>query len=178
MRIRFCGVGGQGIIKAAYIFGNAAVIDGYKVVQTRTYGSAYRGMLSKSDVIISKKPIYELEFIHPDILVCFSQKGYKTYREGIHPEGLLFIDSDLVQLDIPHPHIYKLNASVLSYERFGSKIFSNMIVMGYLIAIAEPISKESMEKSISQKSPNGTEKENLEAFEIGYSIGLERGSRI
>ncbi|HEC89944.1 MAG TPA: 2-oxoacid:ferredoxin oxidoreductase subunit gamma, partial [Thermoplasmatales archaeon] len=95
---------------------------------------------------------------------------------GIHPEGLLFIDSDLVQLDIMHSHIYKLNASVLSYERFGSKLFGNMIMLGYLTAIVELISKEAMEESISQKTPGGTEEENLEAFEIGYNIGLKEKS--
>ena len=173
MKIRFCGVGGQGIISVAYILGNAAVLDGYNVIQTRTYGSAYRGMLSKSDVIISKTPIYELEFIYPDILVCFSQKGYKVYKEGIHPDGMIFIDSDLVQVDINNSNIHRINASVLSYERFNKKIYGNIIMLGYLTALVEPATKESMEKVISQKAPAGTEKENLEAFKIGYNIGLE-----
>jgi len=173
VKIRFCGVGGQGVIQVAYILGYAAMIDGYRVLQTRSYGSAYRGMLSKSDIIISRNPIYELEFIHPDILVCLSEKAYDAYKYSVHPELQFFIDSDSVKMDLTHPKLYSLNASTLSYDRFGDRLYANMIMLGYMVAVSRVVSKDSVEKSLTSNTPKGTENVNLEAFQLGYSIGLD-----
>ena len=173
MKIRFCGVGGQGIVRSAYILGYAAMIDGYRVLQTHSYGSAYRGMLSKSDVIISNTPIYEFEFTYPDVFICLSERAYNAYKGSIHPEIKLFVDSDLVKIDTPLNSKYCLEASTLSCERFGDRIYANMILLGYMVSIVKPVSRESVEESINKNFPGGTSQVNLEAFQLGYNIGLD-----
>ncbi len=61
MNIRFCGFGGQGIVLSGYILGSAAIEENLNTLQTQSYGSESRGGACKSDVIISKEEIYEIE---------------------------------------------------------------------------------------------------------------------
>ena len=172
IKIRFSGLGGQGIVKVGYLLGNAAVLDGKNAVQTRSYGSAYRGTTCKSDVIISDSEIYEIEFHDSDILVCFSQEAYDYYNKELKHEGKLFIDEDLVKTEKTHQIFYRIPATSLSYKYFSKDIFRNIIILGYLIAVTELVSKKSVEKVISQIMPQGTKKLNLQAFEIGYKQGF------
>jgi len=76
LSIRFSGFGGQGIVLAGVIYGEAAVADGLNAVQTQSYGSASRGGASKCDLIISREKIYELESSQIDVLISKSQDAY------------------------------------------------------------------------------------------------------
>lgn len=173
MKLRFSGFGGQGIVMAAYIVGSAAVLDNNNAIQTQSYGSASRGGACKSDVIISQGEIYELEFHDPDILVIMSQEAYTKYIPELSVDSLLFIDQDLVKPDGEHQNLYKIRATELAYKKFKRKIVGNLVMLGYLTAIAEPVSKKAMQDSIKQRVPKGTEKLNLDAFEEGYKLGLQ-----
>ncbi len=56
--IRFSGSGGQGIITLAVIFAEAVGVYSDKYVcQTQSYGPEARGGKSKSEVVISNRPI-------------------------------------------------------------------------------------------------------------------------
>ena len=57
-RFLFSGSGGQGVITAAVILGEAAVIhEGLNAVQSQSYGPEARGGASRAEVIISHDPI-------------------------------------------------------------------------------------------------------------------------
>ena len=59
MRMVFTGSGGQGVITAAIIFAEAAVIyEGLNATQSQAYGAEARGGATRSDVIISDTEIY------------------------------------------------------------------------------------------------------------------------
>ena len=51
--MRFVAFGGQGIVLAGVIMGEAAIADGMNAVQTQSYGPESRGGAAKSEVIIS-----------------------------------------------------------------------------------------------------------------------------
>ena len=55
--IRICGFGGQGIILAGVILGEAMVKAGYQAVQTQSYGPESRGGAARSEVVVSTGPI-------------------------------------------------------------------------------------------------------------------------
>jgi 2-oxoglutarate ferredoxin oxidoreductase subunit gamma len=173
MKIRFSGLGGQGIVMSGFILGKAAALDGYNVIQTQTYGSAYRGMIGKSDVIISKQQIYEIEFNDPDTLVVFSQDAYNKYHKTLKKEGILLMNEDLIKSEKINYKRYSIPITTLSNQKFGKKIYANIIMLGYLSAIVQPVSKSSFIKSITETVPKGTSKENLNAFEFGYKQGAE-----
>ena len=54
--IRICGFGGQGIILAGVILGEAATRAGFMAVQTQSYGPESRGGAARSEVVISSEP--------------------------------------------------------------------------------------------------------------------------
>jgi 2-oxoglutarate ferredoxin oxidoreductase subunit gamma len=175
MKIRFSGFGGQGIVMAGLITGGAAVIEGRNAVQTQSYGSASRGGSCKSDVYVSKSDIHELEFHEPDILVTFSQEAYSKYAGDLPKGGRLFLDSDMVTPDREFDRLYAIQATEIAYKQFERKIIANLVMLGFVTGVAEPVSKEAMMESIRRRVPKGTEEMNLEAFEAGYTRGAEAG---
>ena len=64
------GSGGQGVITAAIILGEAAAIyEDLNAVQTQSYGPEARGGATRSDVVISEEPIHYPKVISPHFLV-------------------------------------------------------------------------------------------------------------
>ena len=58
-RIILSGAGGQGVITAAIILAEAAVVyEDLNAVQTQSYGPESRGGATRADVILSDEPIY------------------------------------------------------------------------------------------------------------------------
>ena len=81
MRMVFTGSGGQGVITAAIIFAEAAVIyEGLNATQSQAYGAAARGGSTRSDIIISEEEINFPKVIQPNMLVCLTQESYNSLR--------------------------------------------------------------------------------------------------
>jgi 2-oxoglutarate ferredoxin oxidoreductase subunit gamma len=174
MRIRFAGFGGQGVVLCGYIFGKAAMLDGKNSIHTQSYGSASRGGLTKSDVGIEQGEIYDLAYQEVDILVALSQQSYAAYLSALRPEGMLFYEQDLVQIaDRPESRTFGAGVTDIAFKRFGRKIMANMIMMGFVNEIARLVSRGSLERTIQQSVPPGTQQKNIEAFETGLKLGAQ-----
>jgi len=175
MNLRFSGFGGQGIIIAGVIYGQAAILDGKNVVQTQFYGSASRGGACKCDVIISDEEIHELVFPRPDILIAMSQQAYDKYVPQLKENGFLILEKDLVhtkRLDAGH-HVYSISATDIAFKKFGRKIMANMVILGFMTAFTDLVSKEAVMQAIRENVPRGTEHKNIEAYEEGYRLGTK-----
>lgn len=170
MQIRLAGIGGQGVILAGVVLGEAAAIEGLNVLQTQDYGSASRGGHSIADVIISKEPIYDLMVTRADVLVALAQLGYESAKEGLKEDGTLIIDTDLVK---PDRGYMGAPFTRLAEEKTGLALTVNMVALGYLVAKTGIVRRESVEEAIKRRVPKGTEDINLRAFVTGY----EEGSR-
>jgi 2-oxoglutarate ferredoxin oxidoreductase subunit gamma len=168
--IRFSGFGGQGIVLAGVIFGEAAVADGLNAVQTQSYGSASRGGASKCDLIISRDEIYELESPRVDVLVSLSQDAYDTYIAHLKEGAVLIVDGDLVKADRKDVEVHRISATDIAFKKFGQKIMGNIVIVGYLSALLGVVSKESVRKSIERHLPQKLVEKNLLAFEEGYAL--------
>ncbi len=168
--IRFSGFGGQGIVLAGVIYGEAAVADGLNAIQTQSYGSASRGGASKCDLIISREKIYELESPVLDVLISMSQSAYETYIGQLKKDGILIIDKDLVQANLERVTVHRINATDIAFKQFGQKIMGNIVIVGYLTALLGIVSKESLRKSIQRHLPQKVVEKNLRAFEEGYNL--------
>ena len=89
VRMVFSGSGGQGVITAAIILAEAAVLqEGLIAVQSQSYGPEARGGATRSDVIISGSEIMFPKVIQPNILVCLTQEAYNKFSSIIRPGGL------------------------------------------------------------------------------------------
>ncbi len=173
MNIRFCGFGGQGILLSGYIYGHGAVLDGLNALQTQSYGSESRGGACKSDVVISKEAIHDLEVERCDVLVAMSQPAHDTFLRTLVPGGSLITDKDLVVPDGSVDKVYAISATDIAYKQFKRKIIANMVITGFASAIVSAVSVPSLEGAICEAVPAGTDKLNIAAFKEGYRLGQE-----
>ncbi|RLF73354.1 2-oxoacid:ferredoxin oxidoreductase subunit gamma [Thermococci archaeon] len=170
MQIRLAGFGGQGVILAGVILGDAAAIEGLNVIQTQDYGSQSRGGHSIADLIISKDPIYDLIVTKADVLLALAQLGYDSTKESLREGGLLIVDTELVQ---PDKEFTGAPFTRIAEEEVGLALTVNMVALGYLVAKTNVVKKESVEEAIRRRVPKGTEEINLKAFRIGYEEGTK-----
>ena len=173
MRVRFCGFGGQGIVLAGYITGNAAVSDGKNAIQNQSYGSESRGGHCKSDVIVEDGEIFELELNEIDVLVAMSQAAHDMYIGQLEPDGIVIIDSDLVEPREGQRNLHAVPFTDIAYQAFNRKIMGNMVMLGYLVGATEIVGEGSMREAIESNVPKGTEEMNLQAYEKGLELGRE-----
>ncbi len=170
MQIRFAGVGGQGVVLAGVILGEAAAIEGLNVLQTQDYSSASRGGgHSIADVIISKEPIYDVMVTKADVLVALAQLGYDTVKDSLKEDGTLIVDTDLVKPD--RDYIGAPPFTRMAEESTGLSLTVNMVALGYLVAKTGVVRRENVEEAIRRRVPKGTEEINLRAFRAGYEEG-------
>lgn len=88
IRMVFSGSGGQGVITAAIIIAEAAVLhENLVAVQSQSYGAEARGGSTRSDVLISDTEINFPKVTYPNLLVCLTQEAYNTFSPIIRWEG-------------------------------------------------------------------------------------------
>ncbi len=175
VRIVFSGSGGQGVITAAIILAEAAVIhEGLNATQSQSYGAAARGGATRSDIIISENEINFPEVQQPNILVCLTQQAYAAYASIIRPGGILLTDSRFVettrkvdarQIELP---IYD---TVMA--EIGKPIVFNISVLGALLGIKPLVREESLQAVIRNRVPADFVSLNSDAFELGLNLGRE-----
>ena len=177
MRVRlvFSGSGGQGVITAAIILAEAAVIrQGLNATQSQSYGAAARGGSTRSDIIISDKEIDFPEVTQPNVLVCLTQDSYNTYASIIRPGGILLSDSrfvqttrkvDAKQIELP------MYDSVM--EKIGKPVVFNICMLGALVGITEVIKPKSVLAAVIAKVPKDFIELNTQAFELGMELGAD-----
>ncbi len=172
-RIVFSGSGGQGVITAAIILAEAAVIyEGMNATQSQSYGAAARGGATRSDVIISEEEINFPVVDQANILVCLTQEAYTSYAPIIRPGGTLLTDSRFVtttrkvdarQIELP------MYAGVM--EKIGKPIVFNICVLGALIGIADLVQAESVMDVIAERVPKDFIDMNNRALDLGLIMG-------
>ncbi len=167
--IRFSGFGGLGVILMGHIFGKAAVLDGKDVTLTKSYGPEARGGACSTDIIISEDRVNYPQVRNPDVLISMSQSALNTYKGSLKEDSTLMIDTGLVEAD--REGTIGLKATEIAEEEIGIKMTANMVMLGYFSAKTDFATKESMEESIKEQVPEGTDEKNVEAFNRGYEEG-------
>lgn len=172
-RLVFSGSGGQGVITAAIILAEAAVLhEGLNAVQSQSYGAEARGGATRSDVIIADTPIYYPKVLQPNVLVCLTQEAYNKFSSIIRPGGLLITDSryvkiqrkvDALQRELP------LYRSVM--EAIGRPIVFNICMLGALVALTDLVRPESILKVLESRVPPDFLEMNRKALELGMELG-------
>ncbi len=178
--IRIAGFGGQGVVLAGHIVGQAvSVYDKGFATLTQSYGPEARGGSCTAEVIISDKPINYPYLTNPQVLIVLSQESYSKYVQNMPPETLLIIDPDLVKPDLNKNKLkfFSIPANRLAREQIGRAVVANIILLGFLTAVSDIVSPEALRKSILASVPKGTDDLNMKAFELGYNYGMEHSKR-
>jgi len=163
--IRICGFGGQVIILAGVILGEAATRSGYQAVQTQSYGPESRGGAARSEVLVSSEPVDYPRVTRADVLVALSQPAYDRYSAEVAPGGVVIVDRDLVKAEVVHALPFQVTA-----EKVGYKIVANMVMLGYLGALLDFVSDEELENTVLRRIPKGTEDLNRRAVRAGREL--------
>ncbi len=169
--IRFGGSGGQGIVLAAQILGNAAALEGKHSLQTQAYGAEARGSFAKSEVIISDARIGFPAVRRPDILVAMSQESLDTLLKDLKEDGVLIVDSSNVKLlETAKRKQYSVPATETARKDFGDAIYANMIMLGAFTSKTGLVNNAAMERAIEQSVPKKTVESNIKAFRKGLDL--------
>ena len=170
--IVFSGSGGQGVVTAAIIMAEAAVLyDGLNAVQTQSYGPEARGGATRADVIIAQEPIYYPKVNHPHFLVCLTQAAYNKFTGIIRPGGLLLADSHHVKLKRKvDARQIQLDMYSRAVDETGNPIVFNITMLGALVELSDLVRGDSIMKVLESKISDEFLEINRKAFDIGVSL--------
>ncbi len=175
--VQLGGFGGQGIISAGRIIGQAAALyDKLEGCFTQSYGPEARGGAAGSQVVVSSDPIHHPHVIRPTSMIIMSQGAYVKYVPTLAPGGALVIDDALVNLPDDHRQditTYGLPATHLA-EKLGTSRAANSVMLGFWTAIAGVVSRDAMRYSVAESVPGKTVDLNLKCFDAGYDEGLRQ----
>jgi 2-oxoglutarate ferredoxin oxidoreductase subunit gamma len=166
------GSGGQGLILAGYFLAEAAVLyEGKNATHNQSYGLEARGGRCKSEVIISDSEINYAQLTKPDVLLAMTQDSFDLYAPLVKNEGLIIIDSTLVDntenIDAK-AKIESFPITEMAFRKTATKITANVTALGILTRLTKVISIENIEREVAAKAPLGTAERNLMALRCGY----------
>lgn len=173
IRLVFSGSGGQGVITAAILLAEAAVIhEGMNATQSQSYGAAARGGATRSDVIISDGEINFPIVSQPNILVCLTQDAYTSFAWEIRPGGTLLTDPRFVETT---QKVDARQVELPMYEtvmrEIGKPIVFNICVLGALLGLDDLVKPESVLKAIATRVPADFVEMNTRALNLGLELG-------
>ncbi|MFQ5996377.1 MAG: 2-oxoacid:acceptor oxidoreductase family protein [Dehalococcoidales bacterium] len=168
-----CGYGGQGIVLAGQILGQAAFNDGKWVGGTNSYGAASRGGACRAEVVISEQPVIFPYVIEADILIAMYQTAYNKYigqvrREGgvvIYDDGFVTPDgvADLKYIPIP--------ATRTAIEELNSEIVANVIILSAAVEVTGLVTKDALRSAVAEIVVESLRELDLKAVDIGFKLG-------
>jgi 2-oxoglutarate ferredoxin oxidoreductase subunit gamma len=169
----FSGSGGQGVITAAIILAESAVLfEDLIAVQSQSYGAAARGGATRSDVVISDTTIHYPKVIQANVLVCLTQEAYSSLSSIIRPGGLLITDTRFVQterkVDARQRELPMYQTVV---EKIGKPIVFNICILGAVISLTGIVKPESIMKVLQTRIPKDFIKMNQKALNLGIALG-------
>jgi len=169
----FTGSGGQGVITAAIILAEAAVMyEGLNAVQSQLYGAEARGGATRSDVIIADETINYPKVIQPNVLVCLTSEAYAKFSPIIRPGGLLLTDRRYVRtLKKVDARQKELPMFQTVMEKIGKPIVFNICMLGAVIRLTDLVQPDSVMKVLERRIPSGFIEMNREALNLGLSLG-------
>jgi len=173
--IRLCGHGGQGVIRAGRIVGQAAsIFEPRNATIIQDYGPAARGGACRVDIVISDERVLYPYINVPSVLVAMSQQAYDKYCPGNREDTLVIVDEDLVKPGaMKGKRLLAIPARRMA-EGLGRIAVANTVMLGFFTAVTDLVSVKAMRDSMLASVPKNTEELNTEAFERGYAYGREK----
>lgn len=197
--IQIVGVGGQGVLLASMVLGNAAMNRGYKVAMSEVHGMAQRGgsVLSTvrfgdevispleadgcADLIMGFEPtetVRNLPLGNRDTLVLMNldpvfpsmvAAGFEKYPE---------IDDLIASVTDVNPNLVTLDATKLAIEA-GKAVAANAVMIGAVAAMKGfPLMKDDLLEALKAQVPEKFLELNVKAFELGYNAVRNRGRSV
>lgn len=175
IEMRFSGFGGQGVVLASIIYGNALAKEGFNVIQTQAYGIEARGGASSGEVIYSKNTINHLHVTAPNVLLALSQEACDKYVPDVRPGGIVICDSFYIDA-LPQRKDVKVYAAPLTeiaINQMGKELFTNTVSLGFINGILNNVKPENLMAALIDQIGNKAKEKNSEALSVGYKTAQE-----
>ncbi len=187
--IQIVGVGGQGVLLASMVLGNAAMEAGYDVAMSEVHGMAQRGgsvlctlrfgddvispleSVGGADLLMGFEPAETCRNIGlcnmdsqvvmnlDPVLPSMVAAGFETYPE---------IDDLVKSLKKITSNISTIGATELAVKA-GKAVAANAVMIGAVAAVKGfPLSKDLLRKTLADNVPPKFLDLNLKAFDLGY----------
>jgi 2-oxoglutarate ferredoxin oxidoreductase subunit gamma len=191
--IRIAGSGGQGVILATELVGQAITLyeEGLYVVQSQAYGPEARGGKSKAEVVVSRDPIDYPKVMAPNLQVILTQAAAEEFASDTTPGGRIVYD-DFFVTSFPgvstsygrgsvedvasriDARFYTLPIVRTAREKLGNEIVTNMVALGCVgrvLDLEKIASSDSLRKAIADHFPVKKIADlNIRAFDEGYAL--------
>ena len=187
--IQIVGVGGQGVLMASMVLGNAAMEAGYQVCMSEVHGMAQRGGSVLSTVRFGDEVYSPLEATGgADLLMSFEPvETVRSIRLANRGSSVLMnldpvlpgnvaagfeeypdIGSLVDYVKSQNPNVRTISATTIG-EEAGKAVAANAVMIGAVAATPGfPLSKEQLKKALLAKVPPKTVDLNSKAFDMGY----------
>ena len=160
--IRIAGSGGQGIVLAAIVLAEAALLDGRFVAQSQNYGPEARGGNSVSEVIISDVEIDYPLALELDLLVALTQESWDRHQSSMKKLGAVIVDSNLVTRVSWH-RVTSLPFGQIAREAGDGRAI-NMAALGAVASFCPVVSPASLLRAMGKRLPPAKVEINRQAF--------------
>jgi len=173
-QIRLSGSGGQGLVLGGIMLAEAAIMVGKRAVNSQAYGPEARGGAARAEVIIDDQAINHIQVTRPDILVCLTQESADRFAAGLVPDGLLVLDTTLVEKP-PSVAGRRVLAPLteIAMNQLGNALVANTIALGIVARISGLLTQESLNETIRRRVPAKVLDMNLQALMTGWSRAYE-----
>ncbi len=186
--IQIVGVGGQGVLLASMVLGNAAMKSGYKVAMSEVHGMAQRGgsvlctlrfgddVISpleaegNADMIMGFEPVETcrcLSLGNKDTVVVMNLDPVYPSMVAAGMESYPDIDELIASAKAENDHVMTLEATSLAIEA-GKSVAANAVMIGAVAGVKGfPLDREVLRDTLAENVPQKFLDLNLKAFDLG-----------
>jgi len=179
--VRLHGRGGQGVVSAAQLIADAAVMEGKHVQAFPEFGAERSGAPIAAYARISDGPIEIHSFIrNPDVVIVVdrSMARLRGTTSGLRSEGSFVCNFDgspqelRAQLSLGNAvKVSALDATGIALKCVG-KDFPNIPMLGALVRVTGVVGFESMLSVLNERFKGTVRAGNEEALRLGYEGGV------
>lgn len=172
LAVSICGVGGQGVVIAGVILGEAACGAGLWACQSASYTVAARGGFARSEVIVAPEPEACPLAEELDLVVGLDDTGWIRERARLRAGGLAICDEGL---DPARGEYRRLDLPLgrLAAEAGGAKS-ANLVALGALAAITGLVDQPILAAAVCRHLGDG--ESSRRALAAGFAAGAAAGA--
>lgn len=171
--IRLAGLGGQGVILAGLLLGQAAVLDGLFAAGSNSYGAQARGSTCQAELVLSPQAIDYPHVGHADLLVAMSQGAYDAFHADLAPGGRVLYDAGLVK---PAGLATEMGLAVTesAVKELGNKQAANVLWVGVVGGCTGWFSAQALGRAVAENVPARFLELNQKALALGLELGRQQ----
>ena len=172
-QVIFSGEGGQGLVLAGMLFGEAAAIyENRNATQMVAYGMASRGGFAMAEVKISDQEIDCPELTEPDFIVALTEDAFAKFKKEAQ-KSIVIYDSDVFSPGMAGDNIkgYPFTSTLRHLaEQHGANARINVLAMGAVLGLEKVVSLEALQKALQDRFGAKNADVNMKVLQAGINM--------